>query len=482
MIERKEIMENKILYILLLALVVLSCSPEMKHPDLKINKSDNWLDSTQTYAYIDSAWWGAFGDEKLDSLIAGTFLHNHSLQAAAARIEAAEAQKTIAGSSLFPSLDIGVSGSRSKRNLVGFPSAFNRVGGSSSGVLEYNTNSFGVSANVGWELDLWGKVRNARSAAAANFEASQADYEGFKLSLAAQAIKAWFAAIDAAKQLDLSQANLESYQFSQDRIFARYEKGLRPSLDYRFSKSSVAAAESQMYQRMQQSDQSKRQVELLLGRYPAAKINLSKKLPIKIDDLPEGIPANLLQRRPDIIAAERRLAAAQCNISAAKAALFPSIRLTSSGGTSTDDLAEILNMDFSVWSIAANVLQPVFQGGRLRANVKLNEALQKQAFAAYADVVLRAYAEVESILSADEYLKKQEEAIKISRDEAVAAKELSEDRYYKGLADIITLLDARRQANNAESQLLTIRRILLENRVDFYVALGGATDKKNEKL
>jgi outer membrane protein, multidrug efflux system len=471
-------------FIILLGMLLLlvACSPEVVHPDLKITKSDNWLDSTQTYAYIDSAWWGAFGDEKLDSVIAGAFLYNHSLQAAAARMEAAEAQKTIAGSGLFPSLDIGASGSRSKRNLAGFPSSFNRVGGGSSGVLEYNTNSFGVSANVGWELDLWGKVRNARSAAAANFEASQADYEGFKLSLAAQTIKAWFAAIDAAKQLDLSQSNLESYQLSQDRIFARYEKGLRPSLDYRFSKSSVAVAESQMYQRMQQSDQSKRQVELLLGRYPAAKIDLSKKLPLKLSDIPEGIPANLLERRPDIIAAERRLAAAQCNVSAAKAALFPSIRLTGSGGTSTNDLADILNMDFSVWSIAANVLQPIFQGGRLRANIKLNEALQKQAFAAYADIVLRAYAEVESILAADQYLKKQEEAIRISKDEAVAAKELSEDRYYKGLADIITLLESRRQANNAKSQLLTIRRLQLENRVDFFLALGGAADVKNEKL
>ncbi|MCP4415560.1 MAG: TolC family protein, partial [Chloroflexi bacterium] len=278
---------------------------------------------------------------------------------------------------------------------------------------------------------------------------------------------------DAYRQLELSQSSLESYQLSQERILARYEKGLRPSLDYRFSRSSVAAAESQMYQRMQQADQSKRQVELILGRYPSAKIELSANLPLELQDIPAGIPANLLERRPDIISAERKLAASQCNVSAARAALFPSIRLTASGGTSTNDLSEILNMDFSVWSIAANVLQPIFQGGKLRANVRLNEALQKQAFAAYADIVLRAYSEVEAILAADQYLKKQEAATKIARDEALAAKELSDDRYYKGLADIITLLDARRQANNAESQLLTIRRLRLENRVDFYVALGG---------
>ncbi len=462
------LMNNKILFSLLVAISVISCSPEIRHPDLKITKSDTWLDSTQTFAYIDSAWWGTFSDEKLDSVIADAFKHNYSLQAAAARMEAAEAQKTIAGAGLFPSLDIGVSGSRRKQNFIGLP-----IPNPSGGALSSRNNTFGVSANVGWELDLWGRVRNARSAASANFEASQADYEGFKLSLAAQTIKAWFAAIDAHRQLELSQSSLESYQLSQERILARYEKGLRPSLDYRFSRSSVAAAESQMYQRMQQADQSKRQVELILGRYPSAKIELSANLPLELQDILAGIPANLLERRPDIISAERKLAASQCNVSAARAALFPSIRLTASGGTSTNDLSEILNMDFSVWSIAANVLQPIFQGGKLRANVRLNEALQKQAFAAYADIVLRAYSEVEAILAADQYLKKQEAATKIARDEALAAKELSDDRYYKGLADIITLLDARRQANNAESQLLTIRRLRLENRVDFYVALGG---------
>ncbi|NOG45993.1 MAG: efflux transporter outer membrane subunit [Calditrichaeota bacterium] len=446
--------------------VLFSCSPEIKHPDLKVEFPEKWLDSTQTYAYIDSAWWEGFGDEKLDSVIATAFEHNYSLQAAAARMEAAEAQATIAGADLYPSISISGSGVRQKRSLVGFPSNPNFS-------LPEHLNTFGTSANVAWELDLWGRVRNARSAAGASFEASKADYDGFKLSLAAQTIKAWFAAIDASKQLELSQSNFESYQLSQERILARYEKGLRPSLDYRFSRSSVAAAESQMYQRIQQSDQSKRQVEFILGKYPAAKIELSKKLPMEIGDIPEGIPADLLQRRPDIIAAERRLAASQCNVSAAKAALFPSIRLTGSYGTSTDDLSEILNMDFSVWSIAANVLQPVFQGGKLRANVKLNEALQKQAFAAYANTVLLAYSEVELILAADQFLRKQEAATKISRDEAVAAKELSEDRYYKGLVDIITFLDASRQANNAESQLLTIRRLRLENRVDFYVALGG---------
>ena len=457
--------------ILTLFFLMNACTPAVKHPDLDISKSESRFVNVESSAIIDSAWWGVFNDVMLDSVIAEALRQNYSLQAAAARMEAAEAQKTIAGAGLFPSLDVGFSGGRRKQNFIGLP-----FPNASGGVLTSRTTTFGVSANVGWELDLWGRVRNARSSASANFEASQADFYGAQLSLTAQTIKAWFAAIESAKQLDLINENLDSYKYSENRVYARYERGLRPSLDYRLVRSGVASTESQMYRRLQISEQSRRQIELMLGRYPAAKIELSKKLPLKLAEIPTGIPANLLTRRPDIIAAERRLAASQCNVSAAKAALFPSIRLTSSGGTSTDDLAEILNTDFSVWSIAANVLQPIFQGGKLRANVRLNEAFQKQAFAAYADVVLRAYGEIESVLSNDSYLKRQEAALEIATFEAKASETLAEDRYYKGLTDIITLLESRRQANNAESQLLTIQRLRLENRVDFFVALGGASD------
>ena len=458
-------------FTLMILAITLSCTPAIKHPDLSVEKSEQWLAQNEQYAFIDSAWWSDFDDTMIDSLLAETFKNNYTLQIASANLEAAEAQKTIAGSGFLPSVDVSISGSRREQSLVNFPSFIRNQ-------ITNPINTFGVSANVGWELDLWGRVRNAHSAAVANFQATQADFEGYKLSLAAQSIKAWFAAIEAEKQLELANKNLESYQLSEERITARYEKGIRPSLDYRLSRTSVATAESQLYQRIQISELTKRQVEFILGRYPAAHIALSDGLPQNIKEIPAGIPADIINRRPDIIAAERRLAAADCNVSAAKAALFPSIRLTASGGTSTEDLADILNMDFSVWSIAAGVVQPIFQGGRLRANVKISEAVRKQAFASYANTVLTAYAEIESILSSDKYLKKQEAAVGVAADQALASEELAEDRYYKGLADIVTLLEARRQANNAVSQLLTIQRLRLENRVDFYVALGGGVTEQ----
>jgi len=345
-------------FFMLITLIAISCTPEISHPDLEIDKSVAWIDSSQTYAYIDSAWWEEFNDPMLDSVIAVAFRNNYNLKIAAAGLEAAQAQKTIAGADMYPALSIAGSASRREQSLITFPANIRKS-------ILNPANNYGVTANVSWELDLWGRVRNAYSAGAANYQASQAEFDGVKLSLAAQTIKAWFSAIEATKQLELANANYKNYQLSQDRIFARYEKGIRPSLDFRMSKTSVATTEFQMYQRKQIAEQSIRQVEIILGKYPAGKHILSLDMPQSISEIPAGIPADILNQRPDIIAAERRLAASKCNVSAAKAALFPRISLTGSYGTSTNDIAEVLNTDFTVWSIVGNIVQPIFQGGKL---------------------------------------------------------------------------------------------------------------------
>jgi NodT family efflux transporter outer membrane factor (OMF) lipoprotein len=453
-------------FLIVILLLAGGCAPDIKHADLHVVKSDRWTDSTAVYAHIDSAWWQSFNDTMLDSIITLALQNNYNLKSAAAVLEAAQAQATIAGAELFPSVNAGADALRRKQSLVTFPEQIRRV-------ITNPVSTYAVSANISWEIDLWGRVRSLRSAAGANTQASQAEFEGFKISLTAQTIKAWFAAIEAKKQYQLSVSNMESYQLSQERIFARYEKGIRPSLDYRLSRTALATAQYQMYQRQQISDVTLRQLELILGQYPAAKIRLSEQMPVQLTTIPEGIPADILNHRPDVIAAERKLAASDCNVYAAKAALFPRISLTGGLGTSTNDLKEIANPEYSIWNLGVNILQPVFQGGRLAANVTVSEARQKQAFAAYANVVLRAYAEIEAILTAEQLLLKQEEAMRMAANEAKASLELAEDRYYKGLTDIITLLDSRRQANNAFSQLFSIQRQRLENRVDFFVAMGG---------
>jgi len=469
---------SKIVQVLLtgfLILLLLGCAsaPKTIHPDLGLKLQEKMpTDSLK----ISTRWWLKFNDAQLDSTVEQALQQNYNLKAAAARLDAATAQATIAGAGLFPSLDVGFSTARREQNFIGFP-----IPGSSGKVLTSRTTTYGVSANVSWEIDLWGRIRSVASAAEGEVQATQADFAAAHLSIAGQTVKAWFATIEATLQENIASQNYDADALSQKQIKARYEKGLRPSLDYRLALSNVATAQVQLVARQQQVELMRRQLELLLGKYPDARIAVSAQLPGLIKIIPKALPLNLLLRRPDVIAAERRLASSQANVRAARAALFPRISFSSSFGSSTEEISELLNKNFSVWSLAGNILQPIFHSGQIIAGIDVALARQKQAFSAYAQKVLQAYAEVENLLSASHYLRKQSNAARLAKDQAKAAANLARLRYNKGLADIITLLDAQRRSNTAASQFLTIQRSQLDNQVDLYLALGGGFDRTKKQ-
>ncbi len=451
---------------------LLQCAPSVQHPPLRDQAPPQWTTPPGATTRPDSLWWRDFRDPMLDTLITEALTHNYNLKAAFARLEAAAAQRTISGSALWPSLAAGANGSRRKQNFIGFP-----IPNAKSDVLTSYANTFGVSANVSWEIDLWGRVGAARSAADAEWQATLADVRGLQLSLSAQTAKAYFSAVEALRQEELARKNLEIIQLSHERIYRRYLRGLRSSLDYRLSRTDLANARTNLEIRRQQRESGRRQLELLLGRYPAAQIETGHDLAGVSGGIPAGMPADLLTRRPDIVAAERRLAGARANVWSARAALFPSVSLTASLGTSGKEIADMINPDLSVWSLAANVLQPIFNGGRILAGIDLAKAAQKQAFAAYANTVLRAYSEVETLLANENHLKKQSASSTVAMDEAEAARQVAEDRYRRGLVDIITLLNAQKSAYQAKSQWLSLQRSLLYNRIDLHLALGGGFTK-----
>ena len=414
-------------------------------------------------------WWRDFQDTQLDSLITNALKYNYNLKAAAQRVQAARAQATIVGAPLFPQVSLGLNGAKRHQNFIGFPIP----GSGGGGVLSTTATTYGVSTNLNWEIDLWGRLRNDKAAALADYQGVQADHMGARLSLSGQTTKAWFAAIEARRQLDLAQSTRDNFQAVNDQIQTRYESGLRPPLDLRLSLSNVATAEAVVAQRRQQYDGSVRQLEILLGRYPAAELAIAQDLLPMPAPIPAGLPADLIARRPDLMIAERQVAAANARVKVAKRARYPSISLTSSGGTSSANLSNLLSGDFIVWSFAGNLLQPLFQGGRLRAGIKLAEANQEQALAGFAEQALRAYGEVESALMAETYLRDRENALREASEQAVAARELAENRYTRGVSDVITLLGSQRRAFEAEGQYLTVRRQRLDARVDLYLALGG---------
>ncbi|MFC2164685.1 efflux transporter outer membrane subunit [Acidobacteriota bacterium] len=448
----------------------VSCVPKLeKPPDLDIDTPQNWTSDKETTEGTISQWWTAFNDPGLNRAIEVALKENYNLKSAAARVDAAVALARIAGADLYPQVGLGLSGSRRKQNFVGFP-----FGDSDDGVPNVTSNLFGVSLNLSWEIDLWGRIRAGKAAAVADFEATAADYMGFQLSLIGQTAKAWFASVEAEQQVQLADATLENYRTTNDQVHRRYRLGLRPSLDVRLSESNVADAEALLFLRKNQRQSITRQLEMLVGRYPSGNIELSSSLSPELKTVPAGLPADIVKKRPDLIAAEKRLASSYARVIESKRALYPRISLTASGGTSTNELKNLLNGDFSVWNLIGNLLQPIFQGGKLRAGVDLAKARELEILALYAQSVLNAYSEVETALEAEGLLAEREKALQTAVDQAIAARNLAQNRYARGLTGLIEVLESQRQAFLSQSQLLIVKRQRLDNRIDLYLALGGS--------
>ncbi len=430
-----------------------------------------WTASASAAAGADSLlepWFSDLDDPNLGALIAEGLAHNHDLAGSAARVERAVALARMSGAGRWPRASVDGETRRLRRNFLGFPDF-----GGAVELPAVTTSTFDAAFSASWEADLWGRLRADQAAALAEAQATRFDLSGARLSLESLIVRAYAAAAEAGLQAHLAEATSGNRQEVSESIEGRYSRGLRTSLDLRLARSEAAGARANLALRRLQLDGATRQLEVLLGRYPAAELAVAEAPPSVTGRVPAGLPAELIRRRPDLAAAERRLTAADQRLSSARRALLPGIRLTGGGGRSSEELADLLDGDFSVWSLVANLTMPLFQGGRLRAQVEAAEADREALVAAYAGLVLRAFAEVESALAAEAALADREAALVETARQASAAESLAADRYRRGLVGLITLLDAQRRSYEARSQLLTTRRQRLDARVDLHVALGG---------
>jgi NodT family efflux transporter outer membrane factor (OMF) lipoprotein len=456
------ILQRGILAGVLLAAVGCGSPPQRVEPELELDVPGAWSARPVAAAFGDStSWWGQFGDSVLDSLMTRAITHNYDLRAAVTRIDAALAQARISGADALPSVNASFTGTRDQRVFIGTP------------IPNSTSTTLGVALNTTWELDLWGRVRKARSAALADAQAVWADANAAALSLAGQTAKTYFAAVELRLQIALTEATVSSFRTSANFVRDRFERGVRPSLDLRLALTSLADAEALLEFRRAQYDRTLRQLQVLLGKYPDAAIGVTDSLPEIPAPVPAGLPSEILMRRPDLVAAERRLAAAGARISEARRAFLPRIALTGSVGRTSGELSDLLDDNFSVWNIVGNLVQPIFQQGRLRAGLQLAHADAELLLADYAQSILRAYSDVESALATEGYLADQERAQAEAARQAIAAQALAEDRYRQGLADYITVLAAQQTALDAQIRLLAVQRLRLDARIDLHLALGG---------
>ena len=429
-------------------------------------------DSAQIEDGIADQWWQAFGDEHLNACIEAALQHNRDLQAASARLSAALAQSELAGAGLTPQVDVNFNASRARQLFLGFPF------GSGSGVPSSTFTTYGLNLNVSWEVDLWGRLRDLDAAGIADLQAQTAEFEGAIQSLLAQTCKAYFAVVEARQQLALSEATAETFSATANDVRDRFQRGVRPAVDTFQAETNLRDAQANAASRRRQLHAAVRQLEILMGRYPANVTDSAaalddRHLRATLQEIPIGLPSELLARRPDLAAAERRLVATGCRVDAARADLYPRISLTATGGTTSLELGDLIDDAFRVWSLGANLLQPLLRGGALRAELARSEAVQQEAIANYGAALLRAFAEVEIALADANLLETQETAAAAAAASATQASDLARDRYQRGVTDFLAVADFQRRAFSSQAAAIAVRRQRIDNRIDLILALGG---------
>lgn len=404
------------------------------------------------------SWLDTFNDPALISLVAEALENNRNLQAAAASVDRARALAVQAGAALTPS--VGLSAGKSR-----------------SGVRAAGTNpveNINTTVQISWELDLWGRIRSGSQAAVASFEAAEADYLFTRYSVAAATIKAYLIAAEANLQVDVTRGILESLEETYRIVELRYDNGLASALDTSLTRSDLATARERLLTIEGSQREALRALEVLLGRYPSAELEIENSLP-NIEPIPiNSVSSNLLQRRPDLVAAERRVAAAFNALDQAQAARLPSISLTSSVGGSSNALSSLLDGSNLGWQTGASLLAPLVDGGLLRAQIDIATAEQEQSILAYAQAALDAFSEVETFLDQGVVLQQRVNELMEATEETEEAFRIADLRYREGETDILDVLTIQNRVASNRGSLVTVRRALLEQRVNLYLALGGS--------
>ncbi|MBL8725557.1 MAG: efflux transporter outer membrane subunit [Planctomycetes bacterium] len=419
----------------------------------------------------EGEFWRDFGVPDLDLYVAAVLAANRDLRAAAARFAAAAQSRAIAAGAAFPEVDAGLDGRRTRQVFVGFP-----FGG---GTPSRTFTTFGLSLNVRWELDVWGRIRANDAAAYADLQAAAADHAAARLSLIGQSCRAWFAAVEAEQQLELAERAAAVAAAARDDVQERFRRGVRPAIDLHQAAAAAANAAAVRLERREVLAAARQQLELLLGQYPAGRHQSPGGLPVPARLTTAVVPPALLERRPDLVAAERRLAAAGCRVEAARAALYPRLSLTASGGTNTGEFDDLLDDDFRVWSLGANLLAPLFRGGALQADVGRAGARADEALANYGAAVLRAFAEAERHLRREQLLAERADELLRAAQHAEQSRAQAYERWQLGVADFLAVADGQQRAYSAAAAALGLARERLETRIDLCLALGGGTPTSN---
>ncbi|MFT7550657.1 MAG: multidrug efflux system outer membrane protein, partial [Rhodothermales bacterium] len=423
-----------------------------------------------------TAWWEQFGDPVLNTVVDSALAQNRDLRIAAARVVEVQQQYRIARAALLPTAGVGGEVSRTdspsntgfSRNIgasvPGFPSRF------------VNEN-YSISGTLSYELDLWGRVRGEKNASLSTFLATESELHGVRIGVVAQTIATYLELRATQEQLNLARENVDLLSERVDLTQDRYERGISASFElyairqeFQNTRTTVPLLEASL------ADAEGR-LAVLLGTFSAEIRPLlagNSGQEVILGDIPSGLPADLLENRPDIAAAIHRVRASSQSVGAARARLLPTVSLTAVGGVQSAELSELLDLGQTFSNLVGSLTAPLFRGGALRAGVEGSEARLTQAVAQFEQTLLNAFREVEVTLIS---FSKQKQRLAFLNEEqrfAEASLQTASNRYLRGIGDYVSLLDAHRNHIRVQTSLVLARRDVANARLAVHRALGGA--------
>lgn len=441
--------------------------PDYTRPPVVAPEAFRGQAAVEAASLADLPWWEVFQDATLQNLIRQALGSNYAVQIAAARVEQARAQVGVARSEFFPAIDYAAKAQRQRNGIAA------QLGLNTSG--EPSTSNLFVGAlTASWELDIWGRIRRANEAARANLLATEDARRGVLLTLVADLGQAYFELLALDVRLQIARRSTDAFQSTYNLFQDRLQFGVASELQTSRAEGALGAAQATIPELEGEITAKENQIGILLGRPPGP---VPRGTPMYeqpvVPTVPAGLPSALLERRPDLRQAEQQLVRANALVGVAKAEFFPRLGLTGLLGQASPELSAITGGAATVWSIAAGLTGPIFQGGRILQNYRAHVAIWEQAKLEYAQVALIALQEVSNALTALGKLSQAETGQERSVKALEESVRIATDRYLYGLASYYEVLEAQQQLFPAQATLAQIRRDRLLAYVQLYKALGG---------
>ena len=446
----------------LVASLVTACAigPNYSKPEVQVpvayKEAGDWVVAKPADAVPKGKWWEVFNDPILNDLMEQVSVTNQTLKAAEARYTSSRAQVAGARSGLFPTIGGGADAGRSRRGEAG------------------QTKSYSVTLDARWELDLWGRVRRLIEASRAGEEASAADLENVRLSLQAELATNYFQLRVTDVQRELLEDTVKAFDASFKIAQNRYNAGVSARVDVVQAESQLKSVQAQAIDLRVTRAQLEHAIAVLIGRPPSAFSLEPVRFLVRLPDIPPGLPSTLLERRPDVATAERRMAAANARIGVAQAAYFPALSLTGSGGFASNALSTLFTAPSRIWSLGLGLAGTLLDFGARGAEVDVSRAAYDEAVANYRQAVLEALQEVEDNLAAVRWLAEESE---VQQDAARLAREsvaLTVNQYKAGTVGYLNVAQVQATQLSEERSTVQLLGRRLAATVALIRALGGS--------